>query len=1092
MTRLLSLLCVLLIPVTGLFGQYTTTGNASPMAGCNQFEITPNSNTQTGSMHANTQVDLNTNFSLLFKVHFGSDEFGGEGMAFVFQPGAWTLGGGDYGLGYSGLANTLAVEFDTRDNQGSGQITNWDIAGDHISIMQNGVIDHSSADCLTGLPLDPISTLTGDVEDGQDHLVEFIWTAGATQTLEVKVDGATSITHTSNMIASALGGSNMVTWGWTGATSVFSNQQTVEIALCPDFTISPTNCPGQLINFTDNSISQFPIVQYDWDFDGTIVNNGGPTPSYTFVTAGNHPVSLTVTDNQGCVNTITIDVGVGFDVTATADASPICPNSSTGLHATALPYVGGSCCFDLHCYDIWSDGWGGTEVEVFVDGVSAGTFAPPDLGGGSAHTEIYNFCWPAGAVIDLVVNGTPGIQPQESSVFLVNQNNDTIAQIESDFISGGTTWFDGATTQYTVDCGVTPPAYTYSWDNAGFLNNAADPDPTATIPSNTTFTVDVTDPNTGCVIQASVTVDTYTPGTISISGNETVCQGDNGDLQVIITGPTPYDFTISGPGGPYNITGITSSPYTFSAGQDGTYTITSATSSGCAIDPGSISGSGDITVIIPPVVDIEADATYCEGDAISALNVVSANGGTVNWYDNPGLNPPVLATGNTYLPTPPVGTTTYYAAESEMVLGCTGPADAVTITVNQVPIAPIWSGPTTYCEGDIATPITATPELGGNITWYDADPNPGPANVLSPNPDYAPTLTVGTYNIYVTETSNGCEGPATVIAITTNPTPAPPVVTGTTNYCEGDTPTALTATPGLGGTIDWYNSLGTNLGSGTTYTPSLNVGQSTLWVYETLNGCTSDSTEVIISVDAAPTVDVADQVSICIGDSVQVTAVNNGYGITWSLGQSGETVYLGPDTTTLVYVVANNPSCGTATDSILVIVNDLPFIDAGNDTLIGIGGEVTMWAYSPGNVTYTWSPEVDECVEENCSIVYDVPDQATVYVVTATDANGCVNHDTIFVDINGYMDVFVPNIFSPNGDGWNDVLEIKGPRLFNYKIEIYDRWGKRVFASEEQKDFWDGTLNGSELTPQTFVYMLSGETVLGERIVMEGNVSIIK
>jgi gliding motility-associated-like protein len=143
-------------------------------------------------------------------------------------------------------------------------------------------------------------------------------------------------------------------------------------------------------------------------------------------------------------------------------------------------------------------------------------------------------------------------------------------------------------------------------------------------------------------------------------------------------------------------------------------------------------------------------------------------------------------------------------------------------------------------------------------------------------------------------------------------------------------------------------------------------------------------------------------------------------------------------------------------------------------------------------VNYSWIPDVEECITSNCDSVYDVPDQATVYVVFATDGYGCVNTDSVLVDINGYMDVFVPNIFSPNGDGWNDHLEVRGPRLFNYSIEIYDRWGKRVFTSNEMKDFWDGTHNGRYLAPQTFVYMLSGETVLGERIIREGNVTIIE
>lgn len=1088
MRLLLTLLTLMVFSSTVVRAQYSTTGSASPMAGCNQFEITPNANTQTGSMYSNTQIDLTTNWSLLFEVTFGQDNFGGEGMAFVLQAGAWTTGAGDYGLGYQGLANTLAVEFDTRDNQGSGQINNWDIAGDHISLMQNGTIDHSSADCLTGLPLDPISTLTGDVEDGVSHLVEIIWTAGATQTIEIKVDGATSLTHSSDMITSALAGNTMVTWGWTGATSIFSNQQLVGIALSPDFTFSATNCPGQVINFTDNTQSQNAITQYDWDFDGTVVTNGGPTPSHTFVTAGSHPVTLTVTDAAGCTADTTIDIGVGFDVNVSADDVLICPNTGTGLHADGVPYVGGTCCFELHCYDIWSDGWGGTEIEVFVDGTSAGTYAPPDLGGGGNHTEIFNFCWTNGANIELVVNGTPGIQPQESSVFLVDQNNDTIAQIESDFISGGTTWFDGASTTYTVDCGVPPPAYTYSWDNAGLLDNASSSDPNIlSLPSSTTFTVDVTDPNTGCVIQESILVETIPTGTIDISGTDQVCQGDNGDLTVTLTGPTPYDFTVSGPGGPYTIAGVMSSPYTFSASQDGTYTITAFTSNGCNGTIGG--GSGDINVIVPPAVDIEADATYCEGETIADLTVVSTNGGNVTWYDDAGLTNTV-GTGNTYTPGAlSVGTHQFYATEAETVLGCVGPSDMVTITVNQVPIAPSWTGQTTYCEGDFASPITATPELGGSMTWYD---DAGLTNVVSTFANYAPPLNVGTTTYYVTETANGCEGPATAIPFTVYPTPTPPVVNGDTAYCEGELPTALTATPSIGGQIDWYNTLGINLGSGTSYTPGLTVGTTEIWVFETLNGCTSDSSIVTITVDPAPTVNVPDSVEICLGDSIQVTAANNGYAISWSDGQTGETVYLQEDTTTLITVVATNPACGFAEDSILLIVNDPPDITAGSDTLIGIGGEVTLWAESDNNVTYSWSPEVEECVTANCSDVYDVPDQATVYVVTATDNNGCTYSDTVLVDINGFMDVFVPNIFSPNGDGYNDLLEIKGPRLFNYSIEIYDRWGKRVFTSDEMKDFWDGTINGTELAPQTFVYMLSGETVLGERVVKEGNVSIIK
>ena len=123
--------------------------------------------------------------------------------------------------------------------------------------------------------------------------------------------------------------------------------------------------------------------------------------------------------------------------------------------------------------------------------------------------------------------------------------------------------------------------------------------------------------------------------------------------------------------------------------------------------------------------------------------------------------------------------------------------------------------------------------------------------------------------------------------------------------------------------------------------------------------------------------------------------------------------------------------------------------------------------------------------------IYVIPNQATLYIVDGIDGNSCHNYDTVLVDISGYMDVFVPNVFSPNNDGYNDYLEVYGPRLFNYQIEIFDRWGKLLYTSDNQKDSCDGTFNGNTLAPQTFIYIINGETVLGEKIKRTGNVTIV-
>ncbi len=1079
--RILFLTTLLFLFITGN-AQFTTTGSAS-LTSCGQWTVTPDTPNQLGSVHQATPVNLTTPFTLKFSVNFGCDPFGGTGMVFVMRTGPWAVGTGGTGMGYQGMTgNNIGVEFDTYDNGGAI----WDVGADHIGLFKSGSNDHNVANPLNLMGSAPTEIIPGnaEAEDCQTHLLEISWIPGATQTLTVKVDGVTSLTKTRDFVTLDFAGNPNVLWGWTASTGAQDNEQIIGIALEPDFTISATNCPGQLINFTDNSSSQNTITNWLWDFDGlgsSILQN----PSFTFATAGSHPVTLTITDNTGCTNSETIDVGVGFIVDPTADNSPICPNTSTTLHANAAPYVGNSCCFDLVLGDLWDDGWAGNTIDVVVNGTYLGSYAPPINGAGGPYYHTYNLCFDHGDVVEFIIQGPSGTvqYPGECSYEVLDASG---AQII--YVGPGAAFADDSTETFTVNCGITPPAYTYLWNNAGMLGGGSTlADPTATVPTTTTFTVQVTDPGTGCTISDVVTVVTSPPATATISGSPTFCSGSTGNLTITFTGTPPFSATVAGPGGPYNLTGIATLVHNFSVSQAGTYTLTAAAGNGCT---GTFSGSGTATVVTPPNVVIPASVTYCDGDPILPVTVTSGGTpGVVNWYTNPGLTGLPIATGTSFTPPSTLGTITYYAATTEPILGCVGASDNVIITVNPIPVAPGFTGPTTYCEGELPTPLTGIPSLGGSMKWY-ADA--GLTIVLSTLTSFNPTLVVGTFTIYLTETANGCEGPATPISITVKPTPGAPAITGDLLYCEGETPTALTATPTMGGTIAWENGLGVNVGTGTSFTPPLANGLSNFTATETLNGCTGPSATVTIEVQPAPSVSVTNSISICLGDSVLVTALNNGYDITWSDLQTGETVYLGPDTTTLFYVTATNPLCGFAVDSILIVVNYKPDVEAGTDTVIGIGGEVELWAVSDPGVTYSWIPEPMECMNDDCSEIYDVPDQATLYVVIVTDPIGCENSDSVLVDIDGYMEVFVPNIFSPNGDGSNDFLVINGPRLFNYYIEIYDRWGKRVFESTEQKDYWDGKLNGSELAPQTFVYIISGETVLGDQIKKEGNVSIIK
>ncbi|MFN7845601.1 MAG: gliding motility-associated C-terminal domain-containing protein [Bacteroidota bacterium] len=114
------------------------------------------------------------------------------------------------------------------------------------------------------------------------------------------------------------------------------------------------------------------------------------------------------------------------------------------------------------------------------------------------------------------------------------------------------------------------------------------------------------------------------------------------------------------------------------------------------------------------------------------------------------------------------------------------------------PPAPTVSANVTYCTGDIINPISATPQNGGSITWYS---DAGLNNVLATGSTFTPTLNAGVNNFYVTETNNGCQGPASAITLTLNPLQSAALSYTGNQFCQTGTNPAATITGTQGGTF---------------------------------------------------------------------------------------------------------------------------------------------------------------------------------------------------------------------------------------------------------------------------------------------------
>ena len=176
-------------------------------------------------------------------------------------------------------------------------------------------------------------------------------------------------------------------------------------------------------------------------------------------------------------------------------------------------------------------------------------------------------------------------------------------------------------------------------------------------------------------------------------------------------------------------------------------------------------------------------------------------------------------------------------------------------------------------------------------------------------------------------------------------------------------------------------------------------------------------------------------------------------------------------------------------NSIFFTVLDF-FVNAGPDREI-LKGESVQLAGSTSGVNYYWEPELwlsDPTVLDPIAF----PEQTTTFFLTATNGE-CELTDEMTIIVRN--DLVIPSIFSPNGDGINDTWEILGAERYpNMLIEVYDRWGQKVFESISYNEdkFWDGTYRGKLLRTSTYYYVINLNDPTADETILKGPVSIVR
>jgi gliding motility-associated-like protein len=259
-------------------------------------------------------------------------------------------------------------------------------------------------------------------------------------------------------------------------------------------------------------------------------------------------------------------------------------------------------------------------------------------------------------------------------------------------------------------------------------------------------------------------------------------------------------------------------------------------------------------------------------------------------------------------------------------------------------------------------------------------------------------------------------------------------------------------------------------------------------VTTTVTGCTSVNPCVNL-----PSLIMGADTTICQGAATTLTVQSNATGFAWvpvtGLSNAGVASPVAQPLVTTVYTITATLGACTQTGSVTVTVMPPPKVFAGDDTAVQINRSLPLQAVDVNNSgfsSYQWSPT------QGLSNPYSQDPTALIrgnitYFVTATTPQGCIGVDSIVIEAFAYSDIIVPNAFTPNGDGHNDVLRAiaVGMKEFRY-FTVFSRWGQQVFTTSNASVGWDGTLNGRPMAAGGYVWVAGGVDYTGKTVQRRG------
>ena len=384
------------------------------------------------------------------------------------------------------------------------------------------------------------------------------------------------------------------------------------------------------------------------------------------------------------------------------------------------------------------------------------------------------------------------------------------------------------------------------------------------------------------------------------------------------------------------------------------------------------------------------------------------------------------------------------------------------------------------CEGD-KTLINANG--ANNYTWTPGGDNPN-ANFIEVSPVVSTT--------YILTGNNGVCTASLAVPIDVIKKPNTGLTTNRQKICFGESTTIFASGAD---SFSWTPTTTLDFQS-----PNVAIANPSVSTNYTVVGINYAGTfacvhtkEILIDVVQPITASISQSVELCQGESIRLSAGgSNMYKWYPATGLSNPNIaspYANPKITTTYSVnVSNDGDCGV-TATVIVKVNPIPTVYAGRDTTYNLDEPMYLNAKGTGTLTWIFGEGI---LCHDCPDSQIMPENSGCYEIQAVNEYGCMAKDEVCIEVTKEYAVYIPNIFTPNYDGINDVFLVYGTGITEIEMNIFDRWGEKLFVSDDQLKGWDGTYKGELSKNDVYSYLIKYTGLDGKKHVKTGHVTLMK